>query len=214
MPETTDNLTFKKGQFNFARGWKEWAEPAYDSLGPDLRSLVADVEMCAADLRQGPDLEMPWPTDVALRGRFEREPSENLATASRIAYFYGHWATAHWIQTHGTYWKFSNYADQVLASRLDIDRNSYISRRNGASLSVLEGALRVCLSTPYSWQWTEVGLATTEVRERLVSLLSAERVPGVKVNGWEFLRLEGIRGRSGWDSWSDNCHALLERLAP
>lgn len=169
-------------QFNYKKAWIEMAAPAYEALSPEAVTLIAETIVASAGLSQKADLDMPWPE--GLREMFEKVGSLELAKAARTIHQFGHWAPAHEsltlfdvvshrgerslasvlsdarrLQATGGYWKFSNYADQVLTERLGIPRVRLSGWRSGVSHVVLEGALRACLATENSWTWEEVGWA-------------------------------------------------------
>ena len=128
-----------------------------------------------------------------------------LAKAARVTYFTGHWfakpilkshfepcGPGQWeliepeeplfsmvgrlLQEHGSHWKFSNYADQVLRERLGLPVKRAFSKNNSAYFQVLEGMLRLCLSYKNKqdgdgWLWHEVGLATPENLAKIRKLI-------------------------------------------
>jgi hypothetical protein len=122
----------------------------------------------AGELRQLPDLSMPWPADSDLRERFDKCPAEWLALAARAIYYTGHWFPS-WGgprlvlpgKQHGASWKFAHYADQSLRARLGMPERGDNGRDKGAVLrQVHEGAIRVCYQSPDTWTWREVAPAT------------------------------------------------------
>lgn len=184
-------------RFNHERAWAVLARPAFEALPADVRALVDRVGMEAATLRQGPDLDMPWPE--GLRARFEAIPAEILAQASMVVYSYGHWAKmGHWSQANGIYWKFSNYADQVLAAKLGIPRERTKVKGHGLSFSVVEGVIRAGVSTPDSWFWVEIGPATMRTWEAC---------------NWPFPSVPGTRLRSEWLSYEERMRKDLKAIA-
>lgn len=187
-------------EFNYKKAWTNLALPAFDILRSDVRALVTATTRNACDLRQDKDLDMPWPADGVLRASFEACPSEVLAPSARIVHDFGHWAprlekqlklswqqdylaglrTAETLQQTGAYWKFSNYADQVLRSRLGLSRTH---SPHGVSFAVHEGVLRVCFSARDVWTWTPLTWAFKDAYERVRDVeepdwFATNRTPG------------------------------------
>lgn len=165
-------------EFNYKKAWTHLALPEFDRLPPAVRALVDDTARAAIDLRQGKDLLLPWPDDGGtLRRAFDACENDALAPAAHVVHAFGHWAprlmkqlkltwqqdylaglqTAEALQSTGAYWKFSNYADQVLRARLGLARDH---APRGASFAVHEGVLRVCFSMPDVWTWKAIGWAS------------------------------------------------------
>jgi len=150
-------------EFDFKRAWYNVARPAFDALPEAVKALIERVDRDAAELRQDPStLLMPW--SEGLREAFESFDSDTLAVASHVVYFYGHWAfgehTKHAFQERGTYWKFSDYADQVLAARLGLPAYDKYTTGYGITYRVHQGMLRVQSNTPDSWLWEDCALGT------------------------------------------------------
>jgi len=142
--------------FDFERAHTEIAAPLFFALPAKIHRLLGRVHKECADLAQKPDLDMPWPSG-GLREAFEALDTNTLAEASRAVYEYGHWGTRDCFQSHGTYWKFSNYCDQILRARLELPAQAY---DRGVSFAVHEGQLRVCYSSTQGWTWTVLGPAS------------------------------------------------------
>lgn len=176
-------------EFNHKKAWIEVAVPAWRAVPEDMRALVAETSCCAADLRQGKDLDMPWPADGALRSAFVASPSaEVLAKTARTLFVFGHWApalrtqlaldeaevvdaieAASAMQRTGVYWKFGNYVDQQLSARFGIERR-HLRHPQGVSFAIHEGALRACFTAPGPDGlscWREIGWATRDVYDRV-----------------------------------------------
>ena len=164
--------------FDYARAWAELARPDYDTRPANIRALFLRTAIAAADCQQGPDLAMIWPDPEkdpragGFREMFDTTPAEALAFAARVIYFLGHWkpsavdvpaglelpaAEAQACQA-GAHWKFSDYADQSLRTRLGLPNDARYGR--GVHLEVHEGAIRVCYSSPDVWTWVDVAPAT------------------------------------------------------
>jgi hypothetical protein len=141
--------------FDYRLAHKEVAAPLYRALPKRVHTLVARVKSECADLTQKPDLDMPWPE--GLREAFEALDTNTLAHAAWAVYFFGHWGTRDCLQEFGTYWKFSNYCDQVLRARLGLKQDA---PDRGVGFVVCEGQLRVCYSSARTWTWTEIGPAS------------------------------------------------------
>lgn len=155
--------------FDFERAHRELAKPAFESLPVNIRDLVERVHVECKDIFQGRDLLVPFPSNESgeyqdsLRYVFEKIPAEILAAAAHIVHFYGHWGSKDCFQEHGTYWKFSNYADQVLMKKANLP---YSNPERGYSFKIYDGFLRLCFSSMDLWTWEEIGLGTYETLER------------------------------------------------
>lgn len=154
--------TAKKTRFDYRAACLEVAEPAVRALPEPVLALYRELRDAEAfdKLAQGRDLDVPMPD--ALRDRFAGLDTETLARASWALYHFGHWSgklDADKPDTRGATWKFSNLADQVLRTRLQLP-NRGSSKSIGYHFEIHEGALRLCASTPDSWTWIELGPAT------------------------------------------------------
>lgn len=141
--------------FDYKRAHKEVATPLYRGLPKHILRLVSRVQTESADLSQKPDLDMAWPP--GLREAFERVDTSTLAHAAQVVHDYGHWGTRDCLQEVGTYWKFSNYCDQILRARLGLARDF---KGQGVGFLVREGQLRVCYSSTHVWTWEVIGPAS------------------------------------------------------
>jgi hypothetical protein len=189
-------------RFDFARAHAELAVPAYLSLSVEIRQLVELVDGAARDLKQdaGPPGYMPWPD--GLRGRFDAQVSDHLAEASQVVYCYGHWGTKNCWQQHGTYWKFSNYADQVLRDRLMLDYKPLFERRDRwHSIGVRDGMLHLTQCTRDMFRSIAIGAAVHETVQKLQE----------RVNERYFGRVVG--GRNAIDSGCREVWTTVEALA-
>lgn len=184
---------FEPGEFNYVRAWDNLANPLFDRLPADMLALYDRVCTEADVLRQKHDLDMPWPVATDLQTAFRQADPAELARASRIVYFYGHWSyKGHSYRGNGGTWKFSLYADQTLREHLGLPERGRVPSDFGLTIELHQGMLRVCCSTPGSWQWTEMGLATADNRHSLSNLIQ----PAV---------LDHPVGNStrAWHAWAD-----------
>lgn len=191
-------------EFDYVQAWCLLAMPEYESLPADVRALALHVAEVADGLRQERNLLMPWPE--GLRQRFDNVPAETLAKAARAVYFLGHWKPGNatlpdaLALSHGGSWKFANYADQALAARLGLSFETPWGK-DGVSIYVHEGAIRVGWSHKHGWTWHEVAFATEGNLKRLLGLV-AELGESLEYrgNGKDRMRAE--------DAWS----AFIERV--
>lgn len=162
--------------FDYITAWRELARPAFEALPANVRALVDRVAVEANGLHQISDTSMPWPDEASevsiaaydgqtLRQVFDKIPAEVLALAARVVYSVGHWKPGNTPQffdnSAGASWKFSHYADQVLRGRLELPERGDNGRDKAMiQTKVIEGAIRVCYSSPDSWTWEEVAPAT------------------------------------------------------
>lgn len=194
-------------QFNYKLAYEFLAEPAWADLPTAVLALVSRVYRTAANVGQDPGtLDTEWPVDEAgdhaLRAAFYAIPSNQLARAARAVHSAGNWASGDddgvKLQAHGAYWKFSSYCDQVLRERLGLPQRGE-RYGHGAHIELHEGYLRLCVSTPYSWEWNEIGPASEECRRSILELIPAH----------------SAMGRNGWDGYAAACKraAFLLRSA-
>lgn len=168
-------------EFDFERAWNELIVPEYKALPQNVIELVKRTNVESAELTQQVNLDMPWP-ETGLKKSFEEIPAEILAPAARVIYSYGHWAPfrsqCEGLQDTGGYWKFSNYADQVLTTEVGLQRDRTARKQPVLSFAVHEGVLRIQYSTSDEWSWTEFGWATnaTWMRQyQIEGLVTLER---------------------------------------
>lgn len=184
--------------FDYETAWAQEALPAFQTLSPEVHAAFSVVQHEAKDLQQDQKtLDMPWTPRI--REALAQLNTEELARASRATYFAGHWHPGKMPRcapADGSTWKFAHYADQLISERLGIPRES--PQGTGTSWRVLEGALRVCFSTPDSWQWVELGYATEELYDRMKNDPARPKLPA-----------EAVTRRSR-DTWADAAHAWAE----
>jgi hypothetical protein len=188
-------------RFDFARAHAELAVPAYLKLSIEIRQLVELVDGVARDLTQQERLGyMPWPD--GLRERFEAQVSDHLAEASQVVYCYGHWGTKTCWQANGTYWKFSNYADQVLGDRLMLDYKPLFERHDRwHSIGVRDGMVILSQSTRAMFSSITIGPAVHETVQQIQQHIS-ERYFGRVVGG-----------RNAVETGCDEVWGIAEELA-
>ena len=180
-------------EFNYKKAWQKLVWPAWEKLRESDRVLALTIGS-RAPYGQSDNLDMAWPMD-GLREMLEIDFTDlELATAARVVYLFGHWAPgvrqqplledAEWnsrymiadrLQERGSYWKFSNFCDQILHLRLGLPRRS---DREGVSYLVHEGGLRICYASKWEWTWQEVGWATRENWEKIKDIR-------VHTEGWD-----------------------------
>jgi len=178
--------------FDYKMAWKEWAVPSYRSLPRNVRHLVIRTVRDSEFRVQNPDLMVEWPEND-LRVAFYEIPSEILAVAARVVYFFGHWGNRKCFQQTGGYWKFSNYCDQVLKNKLEL----LYHHGDGMNLEVFEGLFRVRIDTPYMSTFREIDIATQTNKEKLEKY---------------FVQPRGMRSRKDWDEYFDFAEAKLKRI--
>ena len=189
-------------EFDYRSAWREAAKPAFDALPKEIVTLFRDTCEIAKDLGQDSNGCVFWPEDGnVLRERFAAFDDEALAIAARVVYGYGHWASGSITETlHGGTWKFSHYCDQVLRSRMGLERA--VSR--GLGFAVHEGELRVCIELAWSWSWSDVALATRDNLDKIRKLYEQIKQPEPGTR-YEARRKE-------WDAFTDKVLALSKKL--
>lgn len=158
-------------EFDYITAHRDLVTPLFYDLTknhPEMVTLLRLVILEASDIHQDLDLSLPWPKPEdgfeemrKLFGWAGAEMPDVLAAASHIIYFYGHLAPSgkqkECFQDSGTYWKFSKYADQVLAEALGISRDDDTKR---LALKVSEGRLILTFSNEHNFMREVVGPAT------------------------------------------------------
>lgn len=191
-------------EFDYVRAWNEVAKPLFDRLPPDVIVAYAHVYEHYRDIHQAADLQVPFAVE-GTRELFDRIPTDQLALASRVIYFYGHWRPGgveprHWFEqvNHGQTWKFSNLADQILTERVGIPRNA--NEKSGMGFLLIEGVIRCWSSSHWHWMWDEVCYATEENARFLLHDVANRPVR------------TGV-GRASWDAFGDavKAYALEKR---
>ena len=124
-------------EFNYQRAWREWAQPRFDKLSPELRALFTDVLAATDDLHTVPQkYETPFPDTEkgnALAVAFSKFGSEELAEAACVIYYYGHWgytAEGKESQKGGAYWLFQRLADHVTIKRGETNGGGVLCSKN------------------------------------------------------------------------------------
>lgn len=168
--------------FDFEKAWEELPAKDFWVLPQNIRDLFHDVAILAENLNQKNDLDMPWPSEdlyiekeenLLSQGsillRFNEIPNEYLSYSARVIYSYGHWGKPSIYKVgNGAYWKFANYADQVLRQKLNIPKRNivYSGLRKNIIFDIHQGYLRVCYEDKDSWLWEEIGPATQDRVDR------------------------------------------------
>lgn len=160
--------------FDYKTAWEQVARPGFEALPRNIRELYDRVcRECEGLNQERETLDMPWPEqrfdaspgETSLYHSFDQLPTEWLAQAAHLVYFYGHWSPkGHSYAGSGGTWKFANYADQILRKKLDLPKGEY--GKPGYGFHVVEGFLRFHYSDKDTWTWREVGLATAETLAR------------------------------------------------
>lgn len=166
-------------KFDYKRAWKELPEPQIMLLPREVHDLVQRVKDECGGFQQDENCDMRWPCDTTIEHdaspieqrplwkAFEAVPLPILAWAARVVYFWGHWGSSG-CGSDGFHWKFSNYADQVIRTRLGLPRSDSYRGLKGVWYKVHDGSLRVGIGG----QWEEIGFATSSIFE-LVKLVMA-----------------------------------------
>jgi len=163
-------------KFDYEGAWYAIAKPGFDRLtAPGGNAVVVSAmhridEECGDLPQDRTTLDMPWP-NIAMRELFEQIDSTTLAVASFVVYSYGHWKPGHEKMRVKETWKFANYADQVLRTRLGIVRDIG-SRSSGYAFAVQNGLLELTYSARNEWNRIPVGFATEETHERARSVVN------------------------------------------
>lgn len=216
-------------EFRYQRAWAELAMPAFQELTAEMRKLVFTTEVAARELSQLPSLDMPWPSEGnLLQQMFNEEASLPLAKAAHAVWALGHWGpgdfldlgdgpmlafkkelrgfldTAKALQHSGGYWKFANYADQILSERLKLERDRRNTRKTGLSFAVREGVLIACWDHSEGYQSTEFGWATEDVFQ------TAKAIDAPKLS---YAAHSQNQLNAAYQAWDDYTEMLYERCA-
>lgn len=162
--------------FNFKRAWREGADPAFRALPAKVLRIIEDVTERHVESVQGPTLAIKLHPDDLYD--FAELDTLTLARAARVVHDWGHWHSGRkdedatsWksrMLQHGGGWKFANLADQILAERCKL-RSRFEETGRGVSFRIIEGVIRAQVSGKDFWTWKEIGMASEELAERLVS---------------------------------------------
>jgi len=195
-------------EFDHELAWDRLAKPSFDILPRNLRELYERVcQQCDSLQQNGGDLKMPWPgresdnhlayealiedSADSLWIEFERVPYEDLAVASRVVYYYGHWSPdGHSRAGAGGSWKFASYADQMLEHKLKHFcpvgfRDRFGEGRGGDYyFDIRQGVLHACWSDSSGWGSVPVGLATPEVFQKSLADLSQVSIESMEYRHW------------------------------
>jgi len=158
---------FKEGEFNHAWAYEVLA-PRFNDLSSDIRELLQLVKNSkeVIESRQNREtLNVPIPKGE-IEDRLLAMDSVSLAEAAHVVYFIGHWAyrpsIGKLLTNNGINWKFSNMCDQILNQRAGLNISRKDSSPNGISFKIIEGLLRICISSNQMWSSKEIGLGLVE----------------------------------------------------
>lgn len=106
-------------EFNYKRAWTQYVKPEYDKLYPSI-SAALDITQKNIDTlsQRGADHALTGVTPE-ITAAYDAIPTDVLATASQVVYYYGHLASDKSLQKGGLYWKFQILADASQAKRED-----------------------------------------------------------------------------------------------
>ena len=106
-------------EFNYERAWKKYVKPEYDKLLPSISAALYITSKNIDTLSQvGANHELSGVTPE-ITAAYDAIPTDVLATASQVVYYYGHLSSTKSLQDGGLYWKFQILADASLANRAD-----------------------------------------------------------------------------------------------
>jgi hypothetical protein len=106
-------------EFNYERAWKEYVKPEYDKLYPSISAALSLTQQHVHQLQQiGANHQLSGITEEISKA-YDAIPTEILAVASQVVYYYGHFASDQSLQDGGLYWKFQILAHASLAKRKD-----------------------------------------------------------------------------------------------
>lgn len=170
QPEDRRGKKFVRTQFDYKRAWKEVVLPMFEALPPEIHELRKAVVELAGHCKQDKQCNLEWPEDEvarrALQAAFAKIDDKLLSRAAHIMYAHGHWASQPYDNVGG-HWRFSRYASQVLAERLQL---SDIASRY--EFQVVDGLLRIHYDYSRGWWNVDVGLATAFNVKRAVDKMS------------------------------------------
>lgn len=166
--------------------WMDVLVPALKALSEDVQALHAQVAPYGYLTRRS-NRTWVWPRQSNLQGRFREILSEELAWASLVFYYHGYWHPRAPARVRPSYAHFSNYADQVIRSRLPLHVHW---EQQGFGFEVRNGLLWLCLSTPHFWERQAVCLATFEnlqQSQELLRSIASELLPLYQEPTWDGL---------------------------
>lgn len=209
-------------RFNWQKAWVEAARPAYEQhilTNQDIMGAYHLVVEHYRDIHQDRDhLGIPWRKDKdgssTDRLYFQSLDLAELAFASRVIYFLGHWWPGDYGlgplfretfpfpgREWGAHWKFSRLADQTLREMLEkeLGTDEFGQKRHGHGWhwEVHEGAAWLCYSSRSMWTWYEVNPAA---HANLNVLLGSREAVGREVTDnqvWQFMERVRKHEREG-----------------
>ena len=106
-------------EFNYQRAWKEYVKPEYDKLYPSIQAALDITSKNIDTLSQVGASHALSGVTPEITAAYDAIPTDVLATASQVVYYYGHLSSTKSLQSGGLYGKFQILADASLAKRTD-----------------------------------------------------------------------------------------------
>ena len=104
-------------EFNYKRAWDEYVKPEYENLPNEVHKALNSTRSEVDNINQVDASKTVTGHSKELMAMFDAIPTEILAWASEVVYYYGHLAYGKQCQNGGLYWKFQDLASMSLINR-------------------------------------------------------------------------------------------------
>jgi hypothetical protein len=104
-------------EFNYKRAWKEYVQPEYLKLSKEVHKTFNALYDEVDNISQVGASKTVTGYSPELMAMFDAIPSEDLAWAHEVVYYYGHLASGKEGQKAGANWKFQDMANMNLIKR-------------------------------------------------------------------------------------------------
>ena len=189
--------------FNYVKAWYLFAKPTFEGMSYNQRNAQSKLIPLVGELNQGGDLNIPLsPAIIAI---IEELTIKEIAELSNVSYFAGYWkpqlSEPLFSNTRGESWKISNCCDQILKTKLKLPR----------CLKVINGVLRVGISSKDYRLWEEFGMATEENINNFKTcglfftyndfIISAEKLKGICGDLWQTDKIDELPNNEGYEKY-------------
>lgn len=113
-------------EFDYARAWRDWAKPEFETLSPELKSLLRRVCRICGHPEFNADSQAN--AFMSVKDALQNASTmQELAKAITVVYYYGHWNSdsKDLYSGHGAYWQFVDMVKQAYISRFPGPSNDW-----------------------------------------------------------------------------------------
>jgi hypothetical protein len=108
-------------EFNYKRAWEEYVKPEFEKLYNEVHKVLNATRVEVDNISQVDATKTVTGHSKELMAMFDAIPTEVLAWASEVVYYYGHLASGKQCQGGELYWKFQDLASMSLINRKPYD---------------------------------------------------------------------------------------------